>query len=79
MVCIDRDVIFTLGSCILGGIMSVTVVYAWHGIVYNARNASNQTFSDDKGMPGDGNLHHWMSFVFKVFHESAAEGIDNIN
>ena len=59
--------------------MSVTVVYAWHGIVYNARNASNQTFSDDKGMPGDGNLHHWMSFVFKVFHESAAEGIDNIN
>ena len=59
--------------------MSVTVVYAWHGIVYNARNASNQTFSDDKGMPSDGNLHHWMSFVFKVFHESAAEGIDNMN
>ena len=63
----------------MGGIMSVTVVYAWHGIVYNARNASNQTFSEDKRMPNDGNLHHWMSFVFKVFHESAAEGTDNIN
>ena len=55
----------------MGGIISVLMVYAWYGVVVESTNSSSNA---DKIEKTDGNLHYWISFVFKVFHESSVEG-----
>ena len=59
-------------ASLLGGIVSIVMVYAWHGVAFYSSGASiNQNFRNQSGGKG----YHWISFIFKVFHEGSVEGI----
>jgi hypothetical protein len=54
----------------LGGLVSVVLVYAWHGVAFYSVNQS--TVDNNADIPQ--NVHHWISFLFMTFHQASVEG-----
>ena len=55
-------------ACIIGGITSIVMVYAWYGIAVQQSDGSNDSVING------GNGYHWISFVFMTFHQASVEG-----
>ena len=56
----------------MGGLISVVLVYAWHGVAFHSLN---QSTVDNNAEPGvSQNVHHWISFLFMTFQQASVEG-----
>ena len=63
-----RDVSVSFVACMIGGLVSVIMVYAWYGVVVQQSMQNNDT-----NITKD-NVYHWISYVFLTFHEASVEG-----
>ena len=64
----SRDVSVSFAACIIGGLVSVIMVYAWYGVAFQQSIKRNDTnITED-------NVYHWISYVFMTFHEASVEG-----
>ena len=64
----SRDVSVSFVACIIGGLVSVIMVYAWYGVAFQQSIKRNDTnITED-------NVYHWISYVFMTFHEASVEG-----
>lgn len=63
-----RDVSVSFVACIIGGLVSIIMVYAWYGVVVqqSMKNIDTNTTKE--------NMYHWISYVFVTFHEASVEG-----
>ena len=64
----SRDVSVSFVACIIGGLVSVIMVYGWYGLAFQQSIKRNDTnITED-------NVYHWISYVFMTFHEASVEG-----
>ena len=65
----ERDVSISFVACIIGGLISIVMVYAWYGVANQHISENNESTIRAQDM------YHWISFVFMTFHEASVEGI----
>ena len=74
LICVTfyRDVSISFVACIIGGLISIVMVYAWYGVANQHISENNESTIKTQ------NMYHWISFIFSTFHEASIEGIKTI-